>query len=172
MIPGRCHDHPVRLVGNQNFLIPVKDHLLIERIRLRGDLLAVEDGDAVEIGRILPDRRAVVRRDETARDSLTPDVWGHLRKMLDQVREDGRRGRLDLGEMEPGWRGEETVVGIGVVVHAIVWIVQTRCASFRLLPATSLYSKSRQSSAPLNSGVRRDALNRISLGRRMSAEKM
>src|SRR5437879_11688104 len=42
----------------------------------------------------------------------------------------------------------------------------------RMVPRTSLNSKRRHSSAPLKSGVRRDAASPISLGRRGSAVKM
>src|SRR2546429_8583623 len=41
-----------------------------------------------------------------------------------------------------------------------------------MVPRTSLNSKRRHSSAPLKSGVRRDAASPISLGRRGSAVKM
>ena len=66
MFPRRRHRHPVGLVGDENVFIAVNDERLLDRCGFRWNLLPIEDGDAVAVGRILSKRRAIAESDETA----------------------------------------------------------------------------------------------------------
>ena len=66
MFPGRRHRYPVGLVGDENVFIAVNDERLLDQCGFRWNLLPIEDGDAVAVGRILSKRRAIAESDETA----------------------------------------------------------------------------------------------------------
>jgi hypothetical protein len=66
MFPGRRHRHPVGLVDDQYVFIAVNDERLLHRCGFRWNLLPIEDGDAMAVGRILSKGCAIAESDETA----------------------------------------------------------------------------------------------------------